>query len=93
MPATKQSPCALCDAMAQFEYHDSGRIRYYSCPACHYYAVSETAVRYLKNHPESKAELANKLAGMLHDTQIIEIVCQPAGHLHLVKVARTKYSQ
>jgi len=93
MPETKQSPCALCDRMAQFEHHDSGRIRYYECPNCKYYAISERAIHHLKDHPENKPRLAREAAGMPHEVEILEITYQPAQGLNLARVSRTKYSK
>jgi len=91
MTEIKQSLCVLCDTLAQFEHHDSNRIRYYECTRCHFYAISESAVRHLRKHPESKPILAKETAGMSHETQILEITCERVGGLSVAKVSRTKY--
>ena len=91
MPAIKQSDCVLCDNPAQFEHHDGYQIRYYKCNCCHYYVISERAVRYLKKHPECKSDLAKAAAGMPHETQILEITYETVGGLKPAKVSRSKY--
>jgi len=93
MPETKESPCALCDRMAQFEHHDSYQIRYYECPHCKYYAISERAIRYLEEHPENKPALAQEAAAMPHEVEILEITYQRAVGLNPARVSRTRYSQ
>ena len=92
MPEIKQSDCVLCDTPAQFEPHDDGQKRYYKCKLCHYYAISERAVRYLQKHPERKSDLAKEVAEMPHDIQILEITYDSrVEDLKLARVSRSKY--
>jgi len=85
MTEIKQSLCALCDTPAQFEHHDGNPRRYYECTRCHYYAISERAVRHLRKHPESKPALAKEAAGMPHETQILKITWERVRGLSLAK--------
>ena len=92
MPDKKQSDCVLCGTLAQFEQHDGGQKRYYKCNLCHYYAISERAVRHLQKHSERKSDLAKAAAGMLHETEILEITYDSkVKNLKLAKVSRSKY--
>ena len=78
--------------MSKFEHHDGEQTRYYECPKCRQYAITERAVRYLEKHPESKPALAKKAAAMPHDIKIIKIFINPVGIIDLEEVSRTKYS-
>jgi hypothetical protein len=92
MPESKQAPCALCDTVAQFEHHDGNQTRYYECPKCRQYAITESAVRHLEKHPESKPALAKKAAEMPHDTKIIKIFINQVGIIDVEVVSCNKYS-
>jgi len=78
--------------MAQFEHHDGGQTRYYECPKCRQYAITEIAFRHLKQHPESKPKLAKQAAAMPYGTVILKINFLPGIGIVLEKVSRTKYS-
>jgi hypothetical protein len=92
MPETKQSDCVLCNSLAQFEYHNDGQIRYYKCKLCHYYAISERAVRYLQKHPKRKFNIAQKVIKMSNEIHILEITYDSKiRDLKLAKVSRNKY--
>ncbi len=86
-----QSPCPLCDAPAQYEEHDHKQMRYYKCSTCHYYAISTFAVSHLKKHPESIPALAEAVAKMPYETEILEIATNQSQGLNLARVARSKY--
>jgi len=92
MPESKQGHCVLCNIMAQYECHPNQR-RYYECPECCQYAITERAVRRLKKHPESKTALAKIAAEMPHDVNIIEIFVNNINTIDWVPVPRTKYSR
>jgi hypothetical protein len=92
MPESKKAPCALCDTMSQFESHDNGKVRYYECPKCNQYAITDKAIRRLEKHPESKLALAQKVTAMPHDTKIIRIFINKVGIIDLEEVPLAKYS-
>lgn len=92
MPEIKQADCVLCDDPAQFEHHDGYQIRYYKCNSCHYYAISERAVRYLQKHPKRKSDIAPKAIKMSNKIHILEITYDSKiRNLKLAKVSRNKY--
>ena len=91
MPETEKSFCPLCDLLAQFERYDESRIRYYECPRCRCYAISEAAVGYVNNHPESRFSLARGVRQMPQHAEILEITVL-ARTLRVARVPRNKYS-
>lgn len=59
MPESKQCVCALCDSMAQYEHPEGFPLtRYYECPNCKSYAISERALRYF--HSKTKKITAHE---------------------------------
>ncbi len=105
MPESKKTSCALCNTIAQFEHHDNGQTRYYECPECRNYAITETAIRYLNKHPSYKPKLVKCVYDMANDIDIVRIrrsgnnpgnqykLCPQVQGLYLEVVSRTKYSQ
>jgi hypothetical protein len=91
MTKTKEFPCVLCDCMAQFEHHNGAQMRYYESPKCRFYAISERAIRHLKQNPESRYSLAQEAANMPHDVTILEITYDTLTHIKTAKVPRDKY--
>lgn len=62
MPDAQEAQCPLCDQAAVFEVVDRDNARYFACPQCVDFSISNAASRYLLKHPERRASLASQSA-------------------------------
>jgi ssDNA-binding Zn-finger/Zn-ribbon topoisomerase 1 len=62
MSETTNQECPLCSVEAEYYKVDYGHFKYFHCPKCTYYQISDQAERKLENAPEDWKQSLSKKA-------------------------------
>ncbi|MEO9589373.1 MULTISPECIES: hypothetical protein [Marinobacter] len=80
MRDTANQDCPLCSSVARFYGVDAGNVKYFKCPNCSYFQISNQAENYLKTAPARIRDSFSEQAKKTPEDHLLVIAVEPSAN-------------